>query len=70
MSDLYEELLGPKDEHDANFERVDRKLTAMVVGKCCQMANQVNSGDANEQIFFLLQQGVTEDAIKEYVGKA
>ena len=67
--ELYEQLLGPEEDHDENFERVGDRLIDLVIHASDIIAEQVNSQSADEQIRWLLDQGFTVDEIEEFVGR-
>jgi len=67
--ELYEELLGPEEDWDANQDRVSEALVELVIEAAESLAESINSCSANEQIRWLLNQGVSVEGIKEYVGR-
>lgn len=69
VNKLYEELLGPEEDHDDNFTRVSDRLIDLVIHASDIIAERVNSQDAPEQIRWLLEKGFTEAEIKEFVGR-
>ena len=67
---LYDELMGPtEDDYDKNFERVSDKLIELVIQQANYIAEMVNSQDADEQIQWLLDNGLDASEIKEFVGR-
>lgn len=67
---IYEELLGGDETNfDNSFERVSNRLANMVKEGANDIAEQINSQDAQKQIEWLISEGFSETDIKDFVGK-
>lgn len=77
---LYDELTNHAEDTDGRFD-VDNKLIELVIFRCHEiigpvggedtaneMAELVNSFDGDEQIEWLLENGMSQQEIKDFVG--
>lgn len=67
-SDLYEQLFGDEDG-DEDYISTSDKLIDLVIHSCDIIAEQVNSMGELEKIRWLLDNGLSPEEIKEFVGK-
>jgi hypothetical protein len=67
--ELYEELLGSKEDDNEHHLRVSDRLIDLVIHACDLISEQVNMYDDSEKIRWLLDHGFTVEEIKEFVGR-